>query len=124
MLGLLFAGNMLLVTAQNPECRAELCWSVSPAFCVSATPEQVCETQLNVSWSSSKVENLCLYFAQQQMQCWQQGQQGQWQQLVSWSGKTDVRLQNDTDVLLQKELIVLSRQPEKRRRLVAPWSVF
>ena len=55
---------------------------------------------------------------------WQQARQGQWQQLLSWPGKTEVRLQNDTRVLLQKELIVLSRQPEKRRRLVAPWSVF
>lgn len=124
MLGLLFAGNILLVTAQTPECRAELCWSVSPAFCVSATPDQQCEAQLNVSWSSNKAENVCLYFAQEKMQCWQQAQQGQWQQLLSWPGKTEVRLQNDTQVLLQKELIVLSRQPEKRRRLVAPWSVF
>jgi hypothetical protein len=124
MLGLFLAGNMLLVTAQNPECRAELCWSVSPAFCVSATVEQNCEAELKVSWSSNKAENVCLYFAQEKMQCWQQAQQGQWQQLLSWPGKTEVRLQNDTQVLLQKELIVLSRQPEKRRRLVAPWSVF
>ena len=124
MLGLLFAGNILLVTAQPPECSAELCWSVSPAFCVSATPDQKCEAQLSVSWSSIKAENVCLYFAQEKMQCWQQVQQGQWQQLLSWPGKTEVRLQNDTQVLLQKELIVLSRQPEKRRRLVAPWSVF
>jgi hypothetical protein len=124
MFGLLFAGNVMLAAAQPPECKAELCWSVSPAFCVSATPEQVCETQLNVSWSSSKVENLCLYFAQQQMQCWQQVKQGEWQQVLSWPGKTEVRLQHEHDVLLQKELIVLSRQPEKRRRLVAPWSVF
>jgi len=124
MLGLLFAGNMLLATAQTPECRAELCWSVSPAFCVSATPDQQCEAQLKVSWSSNKAQNLCLYFAQEKMQCWQQAQQGQWQQLLSWPGKTEVRLQNDAQVLLQKELIVLSRQPEKRRRLVAPWSVF
>ncbi len=124
MLGLLFAGNMLLVNAQPPECRAELCWSVSPAFCVSATPEQSCEAELKVSWNSSKAEDLCLYFAQQQMRCWRQEQQGQWQQLLSWSGATEVRLQNDTQVLLHKELMVLSRQPEKRRRLVAPWSVF
>jgi hypothetical protein len=27
-------------------------------------------------------------------------------------------------VLLQQQLTVLSRQPERRRRLVAPWSVF
>ncbi len=124
MLGLLFAGNLLLANAQPSECSAELCWSISPAFCVSATPEQHCEAQLSVSWHSDKAQDLCLYIAQQQMQYWLQGQQGQWQQLVSWSGKTEVRLQNDTDVLLQKELIVLSRQPEKRRRLVAPWSVF
>lgn len=124
MLGLLFAGNMLLVNAQTPECRAELCWSVSPAFCVSATPEQSCEAQLTVNWNSSKAQDLCLYFSQKQMRCWQQAHQGQWQQLLSWSGKTEVRLENDTQVLLQKELIVLSRQPEKRRRLVAPWSVF
>ncbi|MDR7121738.1 DUF3019 domain-containing protein [Rheinheimera soli] len=124
MFGLLFAGNMLLATAQVPECNAELCWSVSPAFCVAATVEQNCEAQLTVSWSSSKAENLCLYFAQQQMQCWQQAEQGQWQQELNWPGKTEVRLQNNRQVLLQKELIVLSRQPEKRRRLVAPWSVF
>jgi hypothetical protein len=124
MLGLLFASNMLLVTAQSPECRAELCWSVSPAFCVSATPDQNCEAQLSVSWTSNKAENLCLYFAEQQMQCWQHARQGEWQQLLSWPGKTEVRLQDDNLVLLRKELIVLSRQPEKRRRLVAPWSVF
>ncbi|WP_127026037.1 DUF3019 domain-containing protein [Rheinheimera mangrovi] len=124
MLGLFLAGNMLLVTAQNPECRAELCWSVSPAFCVSATVEQNCEAQLTVSWSSSRAEDLCLYFAQQQIRCWQQARQGQWQQLLSWPGKTEVRLQRDNSVVLRKELIVLSRQPEKRRRLVAPWSVF
>ncbi len=124
MLGLLFAGNMMLAAAQPPECKAELCWSVSPAFCVSATPEQNCEAQLKVSWTSNKAENLCLYFAQQQVQCWQQARQGEWQQLLSWPGKTEVRLQNDHHVLLRKELIVLSRQPEKRRRLVAPWSVF
>lgn len=124
MLGLLFAGNMMLVTAQSPECKAELCWSVSPAFCVSATPDQNCEARLSVHWTSNKAENLCLYFAEQQMQCWQQARQGEWQQLLSWPGKTEVRLQHDNHVLLQKELIVLSRQPEKRRRLVAPWSVF
>lgn len=77
-----------------------------------------------MSWSSRKAEHLCLYFAQQQMQCWQHAKQGEWQQVLSWSGKTEVRLQHEHDVLLRKELIVLSRQPEKRRRLVAPWSVF
>lgn len=124
MLGLLFAGNLMLANAQTPECRAELCWSVRPAFCVSATVEQNCEAQLTIHWSSTREQNVCLYFAQKQMQCWQQVKQGQWQQLLSWSGKTEVKLQNDNDVILQKELIVLSRQPEKRRRLVAPWSVF
>ena len=92
MLGLVFAGNMLLATAHPPECRAELCWSVSPAFCVSATVEQNCEAMLTVSWNSSNAENICLYFAQQQMQCWQQAKQGQWQQSLSWPGKTEVRL--------------------------------
>ncbi len=124
MLGLLFAGNLLLAAAQSPECNAELCWSVSPAFCVAAKPEQDCSAELSVSWSSVKAEDLCLYFASQQMQCWQQAKQGQWQQLINWPEKTNLSLQNASQVLLQKELIVLSRQPEKRRRLVAPWSVF
>lgn len=124
MLGLLFAGKVLLVTAQSPECSAELCWSVSPAFCVAATTEQRCEAELRVSWSSKKAEDLCLYVADKQMQCWQRAQQGQWQQLLSWSTTAEVRLQSDRQVVLRKELIVLSRQPEKKRRLVAPWSVF
>ncbi len=124
MLGLLFAANMLLATAQLPECNAQLCWSVSPAFCVATTSQQECEARLTVSWSSSKAESLCLHVAQQQMQCWQQATQGQWQQELSWPGKAEVTLQNEHQVLLRKELMVLSRQPEKRRRLVAPWSVF
>jgi hypothetical protein len=124
MLGLLFAGNMLLVTAQSPECSAELCWSVSPAFCVAATIEQRCEAELTVSWSSKTAEDLCLYVAEQQMQCWQKALQGQWRHVVSWSTTAEVSLQSNSQVLLRKELIVLSRQPEKKRRLVAPWSVF
>ncbi|WP_337880359.1 DUF3019 domain-containing protein [Rheinheimera sp.] len=124
MFGLILSSQLWLAPAPKPECNQDLCWSVSPAFCISALPEQACEAQLSVHWQHSASLNLCLTLAQQNLSCWQDAQSGHWQQNIVWPDKGVLSLQQGERVLLQKELVVLSRQPEKRRRLVAPWSVF
>ncbi|MFC4653456.1 MULTISPECIES: DUF3019 domain-containing protein [Rheinheimera] len=124
MLGLILTSQLWLAPAPQPECNQDLCWSVSPAFCISALPEQACEAQLSVQWQHSAALDLCLKLAQQELSCWQDARAGQWQQHIVWPENATLSLQQGGRVLLQKELVVLSRQPEKRRRLVAPWSVF
>jgi len=124
MFGLLLSSQLWLAPAPKPECKGELCWTVSPAFCISATPDQSCKAELSVLWSNDVQADLCLKLAQQELSCWQQQRSGYWQQQLEWPSRARLSLQQGDQVMLQKELIVLSRQPEKRRRLVAPWSVF
>ncbi|MBZ9613507.1 DUF3019 domain-containing protein [Rheinheimera maricola] len=104
-------------------CEAALCWNISPQICLVEQPDQDCSAILTVHWVSTTPQSLCLYVAQNQLQCWQDATIGQWQQQLNWQNSTlSLRQFNDT-LLLQTELKVLSRKP-MRRRIASPWSIF
>ncbi len=111
------------ITAQQAAECGQLCWDVSPQICITEQQQQSCHTTLQLSWRSSKPLSPCLYLAQQQLQCWQDSNQGQWQQQLEWQNAILTLRDADNQVLLQTELQVLSRKPA-RRRLSSPWSIF
>lgn len=118
-------GFSAVASASQPQaCESGLCWTVSPVICVTQQAEQSCQTELYVSWQSAEPQNLCLYLAEQQLECWQQVRKGIWQQHTSWQ-PASLSLRNaEQQTLLETELHILSRQPARRRRIAAPWSIF
>ncbi len=104
-------------------CDASLCWDISPQICITEQPNQQCQTELQLHWTSQRALNACLFLAEQKLHCWRNSSQGQWQQVVSWQSATLSLRDDNNQVLLQTELQVLSRKPA-RRRLSSPWSIF
>lgn len=122
----LFSFLMLACTVQaaSSQCAGDVCWTVTPLVCVTAEQEQQCHTDITVNWSSDRATDLCLVLAGQTQLCWQQATAGQWHKALNWQGSV-LSLQNmEQQVVLQTQLSVLSRQPARRRRVAAPWSIF
>jgi hypothetical protein len=115
-----------VATAASPRvCQQPLCWQVTPQVCLVDRHQQLCQLELSLSWQSQQQQSLCVYLDQQQLSCWLTQQQGQYKTKVGLAGPAILQLRDlNQQVLLSQHLNVLSRQPERRRRLVAPWSVF
>lgn len=112
------------VNAATP-CDKTACWQVAPTVCLVDQQQRPCELALSLQWQSALPQSVCIYLDEQQLDCWRAVKQGQWQQQLQLTGPARLELRNQQQhVLLQQQLTVLSRQPERRRRLVAPWSVF
>jgi hypothetical protein len=123
-LGLLLALNAIAAPhSLAANCNAMLCWDVSPQICVTEQQNQRCQTQLQLSWYSKAPLDTCLFLAEQQLHCWQNASQGNWQHELSWQNSGLTLRDSDNQVLLHTELHVLSRKPA-RRRLSSPWSIF
>jgi hypothetical protein len=106
-------------------CQQPLCWQVTPQVCLVDRQQQLCQLELSLSWQSQQQQSLCVYLDQQQLSCWLTQQQGHYKTTVGLAGPAILQLRDlNQQVLLSQHLTVLSRQPERRRRLVAPWSVF
>ncbi|MCC5827269.1 DUF3019 domain-containing protein [Alkalimonas sp.] len=128
MMGLVVktAWMLLLPLAATPAepCETDLCWSASPVLCIASVQGERCEAELKVVWSSPEPVDLCLYLADEALSCWQQQQQGQWSSHLIWPEQASLTLRDTDKVYLDEMLKTVSRQPKRRRRLVAPWSVF
>lgn len=111
------------IASQPPEPCTFLCWQVSPQTCITEQQQQSCYTTLQLSWHSQTPIDLCVYLAEEQLQCWQQSTSGQYQQPLQWQNASLTLRDTKDQVLLQTELHVLSRKPA-RRRLSSPWSIF
>lgn len=120
------AWMLLLPLAAMPAepCATNLCWSASPVLCIASEQGGRCEAELNVVWTSSKPMDLCLYLAEEALNCWQQQQQGQWNSRLIWPEQASLTLRDTEQVYLDETLKTISRQPKRRRRLMAPWSLF
>ncbi len=106
-------------------CPETICWQVTPQVCLVDQQQQLCQLELSLSWQSQQQLSLCVYLDQQQLSCWSAQRQGQLKSAVGLTGPAILQLRDPKQqVLLSQQLNVLSRQPERRRRLVAPWSVF
>ncbi|MCT6698123.1 DUF3019 domain-containing protein [Rheinheimera sp. 4Y26] len=106
-------------------CAQRLCWQVAPTVCLLDQQQNSCQLPLQLDWQSAEPLSACAYLNERKLQCWSASQQGQLQQQLPLTGPANLELRNmQQQVLLQQQLTVLSRQPERRRRLVAPWSVF
>lgn len=119
LLALLWAGG---VAAQ--ECSTDLCWSAMPVVCISSEQGDVCEAELTITWRSPVPVDLCLYLADELLTCWPEQQHGQWRSPVQWPEQAMLSLRSAEHIVAYETLKTVSRQPKRRRRLVAPWSVF
>ena len=109
----------------TPACSQNICWQVAPSVCLQDKQQNECQLPLQLSWQSQSPLSLCAYLDEQELACWSAKQQGTLQQALTLEGPASLELRDvQQQVLLQQQLTVLSRQPERRRRLVAPWSVF
>lgn len=106
-------------------CTQMLCWQVAPTVCLLDQQQNSCLLPLQLDWQSAQPLSACAYLDNLQLKCWSASQQGQLQQQLPLTGPAHLELRDmQQQVLLQQQVTVLSRQPERRRRLVAPWSVF
>jgi hypothetical protein len=117
----------LLAGAVNaaPLCDKTVCWQVAPTVCLVDQQQRPCQLVLSLQWQSTLPQSVCIYLDGQKLDCWLAASEGQWRQQLQLTGPARLELRSQQQqVLLQQQLTVLSRQPERRRRLVAPWSVF
>ena len=119
----LFSGSLWAAEHTVP-CNTAICWTVEPAVCVVDKQQNQCEMALSMSWQSQQPRDLCAFLDDKQLQCWQQQSQGSWQQSLQLKHNSLLQLREQQQPILEQTLTILSRQPERRRRLVAPWSVF
>ncbi|MDP4536052.1 DUF3019 domain-containing protein [Alkalimonas collagenimarina] len=119
LLALLWTGG---VAAE--ECSTDLCWSAMPVVCISSEQGGGCEAELAIAWSSPEPVDLCLYLADELLTCWPSQQRGQWRASLQWPEQAMLSLRSAEHIVAYETLKTVSRQPKRRRRLVAPWSVF
>jgi len=110
--------------AQNEQCTAQLCWQVEPTVCVSDQTERQCALTFNLRWTSQQPLSVCAELSDEPLQCWVGQTSGQLSHQTLLAGPLQLQLRVDGETKLAKQLSVLSRQPARRKRLVAPWSVF
>jgi len=110
--------------ATPAECQQQLCWQVAPTVCVSNQRSEHCALTFNLRWSSSAPLSVCAELSDEQLQCWHQQQSGELTHQIVLAGPQQLALLVDGKTRLVEQLSVLSRQPDRRKRLVAPWSVF
>lgn len=121
---LMLVNSMTSLPATADNCNAGVCWRVSPQTCVTEQAGQNCQSALSLYWYSDSPQSLCAYLAEKPLQCWENIENGEWQQSIDWSNIILSLRNAKSETLLQTELQVLSRQPVKRRRLNGPWSIF
>ena len=107
-------------------CSKTLCIDVQPSVClVGEKGQKSCQLDFTLTWQSEQPRDLCVYAGSTQLQCWQQQRSGQSQHQLALESPISLEFRDAQQQLLaQQSLTILSRQPERRRRLVAPWSVF
>ncbi len=123
-LAVLVFSSGILAAEHTAPCLAAVCWVVEPTVCVVDKQQAQCEMALTLHWQSQQPRSLCAYLDETQLQCWHQQQQGSWQQTLQLKQNSVLQLREQQQLVLQQSLTILSRQPDRRRRLVAPWSVF
>lgn len=112
------------VAAQNEQCTAQLCWQVEPTVCISEQTAGACNLTFRLRWTSQQPLSVCAELSDQPLQCWVSQTSGQLTHQTLLAGPSQLQLSVDGETKLAKQLSVLSRQPARRKRLVAPWSVF
>lgn len=113
-------------TLHAAPCAKAFCVTVEPTVCLMQQKGQKsCQLAFTLQWQSQSPLDLCVYAGQQQLQCWQQQREGTGQHKLVLDAPLSLEFRDSQQQLLaQQPLTILSRQPERRRRLVAPWSVF
>lgn len=105
-------------------CDRTLCWQVQPVVCIANQTADSCQLDFQLSWQHPQPISVCAELAGQSLHCWQQQTSGQLQYQAQLRGPDQLHLMVDGKPRLTRKLSVLSRQPDRKRRLVAPWSVF
>ena len=114
----------LISPARAAQCQQQLCWQVEPTVCVSNQSTEQCALTFNLRWSSVDPLSVCAELSDEPLQCWHQQKSGELTHQIVLAGPQQLALRVDGKTRLVEQLSVLSRQPDRRKRLVAPWSVF
>lgn len=121
---LLWWPGQLLASQPASWCDQSLCWQVEPVVCIANQQDDNCQLDFRLSWQHPQPVSVCAELGGQQLQCWRQQTSGQLSYQAQLEGPDQLQLSVDGKPRLTQQLSVLSRQPGRKRRLVAPWSVF
>ena len=108
----------------DAQCDQTLCWQIAPVVCVANQKSDSCQLDFRLSWQHPEPISLCAELEGLPLHCWQQQTSGELSYQAQIEGSALLLLRSDGQPRLSRELSVLSRQPARKRRLVAPWSVF
>ena len=120
---LLWSGLVQAIQS-DAQCDRALCWQVQPVVCIANQTADSCALDFQLSWQHPQPISVCAELAGQSLHCWQQQTSGRLQYQAQLDGPGQLHLLVDGKMRLSRQLSVLSRQPDRKRRLVAPWSVF
>ncbi len=108
----------------DAQCDQTLCWQIAPVVCIANQKSDSCQLDFRLSWQHPEPISLCAELEGLSLHCWQQQTSGELSYQAQIEGSALLLLRSDGQPRLSRELSVLSRQPARKRRLVAPWSVF
>ncbi|WP_031570092.1 DUF3019 domain-containing protein [Rheinheimera texasensis] len=108
----------------DAQCDQTLCWQIAPVVCIANQKSDSCQLDFRLSWQHPEPISLCAELEGLSLHCWQQQTSGELSYQAQIEGSAQLLLRSDGHPRLSRELSVLSRQPARKRRLVAPWSVF
>lgn len=121
-----FALILILVGLFQGEVKAEaLIWNVSPSTCVVHESGDFCRLGIEVKISNHRTQSSCLYFNNEQLNCWSETpHQFTWELVINKPGMLTLKGPKN-HILLKKKLEIKSIKPvKKRRRVRSPWSMF
>lgn len=120
---------MVLMLAPGLLQADEINLQVQPRICVVAPGEQSCSLQLQVSWTSATLRDVCLHLNGQSdsLQCWQAQQAGTFSIALTQTHNILIQLLDaqNLEVLSELGIPVITRDlRDTRRRRRHAWSVF
>lgn len=102
--------------------------SLKPQLCTLAENESHCDALVEIEWTSTQLENLCVEILQfpEIEQCWENHQQGRHQVELVFDTDLEVHL-NDSqsnEVLASRTLKIIREAIRYRRKRREPWNIF
>lgn len=110
--------------AQSGQCTSQLCWQIEPTVCVSDNSASPCPLTFSLHWQSKLPAAVCAELAGESLKCWTNQSAGELTHQTLLTEPLLLQLSINGEIQLRQQLSLLSRQPARRKRLVAPWSVF
>ncbi|WP_020210448.1 DUF3019 domain-containing protein [Gilvimarinus chinensis] len=126
---MLFASLLITVKTYGDEAAA-VQLEIRPSLCILERGEQVCDDEVQISWSAEQSYSACLYASgsQKPIRCWEHSRNGNYTSMLA--AQDDIYFQLIDTAEAQRKVLasaafeVVADAQKYRRRRRNPWSFF